>query len=102
MKIENIKKYEELMEADFAVIDFYAEWCGPCRMLLPIVEKMAEEHPEFNLYKLNIDDFADLAEKHNVQSVPTVIYFKKGQEVDRSSGFLAANVLKEKIEKNRK
>ena len=101
MKIENIEKYNELMSKDTAVIDFYADWCGPCRMLAPIVEQLSNEHPEFNLFKLNVDDFADLAEKHNVQSVPTIIYFKNGIEVDRSSGFMAVDVLKERIEKNR-
>lgn len=101
MKIENIEKYNELMTKETAVIDFYAEWCGPCRMLGPIVEQLSQAHPEYNLYKLNIDDFADLAEKHNVQAVPTIIYFKNGVEVDRSNGFMAAEALEEKIKNNR-
>ncbi len=101
MKIENIEKYNELMNKENAVIDFYAEWCGPCRMLGPIVEQLSNEHPEYNLYKLNIDEFADLAEKHNVQSVPTIIYFKNGSEVDRTTGFLPADSLQERIEKNK-
>ncbi len=101
MKIENKAKYDELMKADYAVIDFYAEWCGPCRMLGPVVEETSSAHPEFNLYKVNIDEFPELAEKHNVQAVPTIIYFKNGQEVDRSNGFMAGSVLVERIQKNR-
>lgn len=101
MKIENIEKYNELMNKESAVIDFFAEWCGPCRMLGPIVEEISNEHPEYNLYKLDIDEFSDLAEKHNVQSVPTIIFFKKGVEVDRKSGFMPADTLKELIEKNK-
>ncbi len=102
MKIENKSKYDELMQADYAVIDFFAEWCGPCRMLGPVIEKISEAHPEYNLYKLNIDDFSDLAEKHNVQSIPTIIYFKNGQEVGRSNGFIPENQLLSNIENYRK
>lgn len=101
MKIENIEKYNELMTEKTAVIDFFAEWCGPCRMLTPIIEELSHSHPEYNLYKLDIDNFSDLAEKHNVQAVPTIIFFKNGVEVDRVSGFVPAETLEERILKNR-
>ncbi len=101
MKIDSKAQYEKLMKEEYAVIDFYAEWCGPCRMLGPVVEEVSSQHPEFNLYKIDIDVLPEIAEKHNVQSVPTIIYFKNGQEVDRSNGFLAGSVLTDRIQKNR-
>lgn len=100
MKIKNVEEFNELINKEHAVVDFYAEWCGPCRMLGPVVEKIQNDHPEYNLMKLDIDEFADLAEKYNVQSVPTIIYFKNGKEVDRSSGFMAEDILIERITKN--
>lgn len=76
------------------LIDFWATWCGPCRMLSPIVNDVAATHPELKVGKVNIDEQPDLANQFNVMSIPTLIVFKDGQKVNESVGL----VTKEKIE----
>lgn len=76
------------------LIDFWATWCGPCRMLSPIVDDVAAAHPELKVGKVNIDEQPDLANQFNVMSIPTLIVFKDGQKVNESVGLVA----KEKIE----
>ena len=76
------------------LIDFWATWCGPCRMLSPIVDDVAATHPELKVGKVNIDEQPDLANQFNVMSIPTLIVFKDGQKVNESVGLGA----KEKIE----
>ena len=71
---------KEVLESDKPVIvDFWATWCGPCRMLGPIVEELAEEHPEIKVCKVNVDDEPDLAQEYGVMSIPFVASFKAGQ-----------------------
>ena len=70
----------EVLESDKPVIvDFWATWCGPCRMLGPVVEELAEEHPEIKVCKVNVDDEPDLAQQFGVMSIPFVASFKGGQ-----------------------
>lgn len=76
------------------LIDFWATWCGPCRMLSPIVDDVAATHPELKVGKVNIDEQPDLANQFNVMSIPTLIVFKDGQKVNESVGLVS----KEKIE----
>ncbi|SEQ90672.1 thioredoxin [Treponema bryantii] len=71
---------KEVLESDKPVIvDFWATWCGPCRMLGPIVSELAEEHPEIKVCKVNVDDEPDLAQQFNVMSIPFIATFKNGQ-----------------------
>lgn len=70
-----------------ALIDFYADWCGPCKMLAPVIEQLAGELDDVLVGKVNIDDVPQLAEKFGVMSIPTVIVLKDGKEVQRSVGF---------------
>lgn len=76
------------------LIDFWATWCGPCRMLSPIIDDVAAAHPELKVGKVNIDEQPDLANQFNVMSIPTLIVFKDGQKVNESVGLIA----KEKVE----
>ncbi len=70
----------EVLESDKPVIvDFWATWCGPCRMLGPVVAEIAEEHPEIKVCKVNVDDEPDLAQQYGVMSIPFVVSFKNGQ-----------------------
>lgn len=78
---------EEVLKSDKPVlVDFWASWCGPCRMLGPVVEKLAEEHPEFKVCKVNVDEEQDLAGRFSVMSIPTVIAFKNGEKSGQSVG----------------
>ena len=68
------------------LLDFYADWCGPCRMVAPIVEEIAAEHPEYAVGKVNVDDEAELAQKFGIVSIPTLVVIKNGQVVTQSAG----------------
>ena len=76
-----------LKSSKVVLIDLYADWCGPCKMLGPIVEEVAEEQGDkYDIFKLNVDEAPEIAEKYGVMSIPTMIFFKDGQEVFRSTG----------------
>lgn len=78
---------EEVLNAEKTVlVDFWAEWCGPCKMLSPIVDQIAQEHPEIKVCKVNIDDEAALAMEYKVMSIPTLVVFKNGEKVNQSVG----------------
>lgn len=77
----------EVMNCDKPVlIDFYADWCGPCRMVAPIVAEIAEEHPEYKICKVNVDEEGALAEKFEVMSIPALFVIKDGKIADQSVG----------------
>ena len=79
---------EEVVNSDKPVlIDFWASWCGPCKMLAPSVAKLAEEHPEIKVGKVNVDDEQALAMRFGITSIPTLILFKGGQAVNHTMGF---------------
>ena len=69
-----------------ALVDFYADWCGPCRMVSPIVDEIAEERSDITVGKVNVDDENALAMKYDVMSIPTLIVFKDGKEAARIVG----------------
>ena len=77
------------------LIDFYADWCGPCKMLAPLVEQVAAESSDYDVYKLNVDEAPELAVKYGVMSIPTLIVFKGGEAAARSVGVQSKqNILK--------
>ena len=82
---ENFDK--EVMQAEGTVlVDFWAAWCGPCRMIAPAVEKIAEERPDVKVCKVNIDDEQELAIKYGVMSIPTLMVVKNGEIVNTAVG----------------
>ena len=85
--VTNENFHKEVMQAEGTVlIDFWAAWCGPCRMIAPAVEKIAEEHPEVKVCKINIDDEQELAIRHGVMSIPTLMVVKNGEIVNTAVG----------------
>ena len=81
------ENFEEIKASDKPVlIDFYADWCGPCRMVLPIVAKIADEHPEYVIGKGNVDEEGELAKSFGVMSIPTLVVLKGGEVVNKAIG----------------
>lgn len=68
------------------LVDFYADWCGPCKMLSPVVDEIANQSDAYSVYKLNVDDAPEIAMRYGVMSIPTLIVFKGGREVDKKVG----------------
>ncbi|MBO5470399.1 MAG: thioredoxin [Lachnospiraceae bacterium] len=78
---------QEVLKAEQTVmVDFWAAWCGPCKMLSPIVDQIAEEHPKIKVCKVNIDEEPSLAIDYKVMSIPTLLVFKNGEKVNMSIG----------------
>ena len=90
MSAMNINKnnfHEEVMNSEKPVlIDFWAPWCGPCRMVVPIIDEIAAEHPEYKVVKVNVDEEVELASQFGVASIPTLVVMQNGMEVERSVG----------------
>ncbi len=78
---------EVLQSSKPVLVDFWASWCGPCRMLAPTLDEIAAEHPEITLAKVNVDEEQELAVQFQVMSIPTLILFKGGKPVATSIGF---------------
>ena len=78
---------EEVLNSDKPVlVDFWAPWCGPCRMVLPIIEEIAEENDDIKVVKINVDEDPELANQFGVMTIPTLYVFKNGQAVNHRSG----------------
>ncbi|HRX16434.1 MAG TPA: thioredoxin [Spirochaetota bacterium] len=92
----------EVEDSDVPVlVDFYADWCGPCRMIAPVIEKLAGKYSgKVKVAKLDVDNASDLAQRFDVSGIPTVILFKGGKPVDRFSGALPENAIDDFISRN--
>ena len=78
---------EEVLNSDKPVlVDFWASWCGPCRMVVPIVEEIARENPDIKVVKINVDEEGELASQFRIMSIPTLMVVKNGQVVNQATG----------------
>lgn len=93
VKIYGGNNFDEIIK-DRILVDFYADWCGPCKMLGPVLEKI----DGIDILKVNVDDNQDLARKYGVMSIPCLILFENGEEVKRNVGFMPEAKIKEFIE----
>lgn len=96
---KNDFKQEVLEQKGLVFVDFYADWCGPCQMLKPVLEKISEKTKEIQIVKVNVDDNANLCGEYGIYSIPHVLIFKNGLVVDQFIGFRTENQIDEIIEK---
>ena len=89
---------KEVINSDKTVlIDFYADWCGPCKAYSPIVESVASENEDIKVVKINVDNAQDIAIKYQVMSIPTTVVIKNGQEINRAVGMMSKSDLLEMV-----
>lgn len=90
-----------LADSGLSVVDFWAEWCGPCRMLAPTIESVAEEFAgKMKVYKMNVDQNQDTPARFHIRGIPTLIFFKGGQPVDQLVGNQPKDVIVQTIQKH--
>lgn len=90
----NDSKFNNDINKDIVIVDFYADWCGPCRALAPILDELSNE---VNIVKVNVDEAPETSKKYGVMSIPTLIVFKNGKEVNKSIGLCSKDDIKEML-----
>lgn len=91
----NEKEFNEKIKTGKVLVDCYAPWCGPCRMLGPIIDELASEVTDYSFYKLNVDDSEEVAVKYGIMSIPCVLIFENGELKETSIGLKSKSELKE-------
>ena len=95
-KIISNNNFDEVKESKGKVlVDFYADWCGPCKMLMPVMEEISKD---YDVYKVNVDEAPNIAMTYNITSIPTMIFFKNGEEVERKVGLESVDKLSKIID----
>lgn len=101
MEIKSEQEFKDIINSDYALIDFFATWCGPCKMMGPVLENVASNRDSIKIAKVDVDKFESLARTYGVMSIPTLILFKNGQAIATKVGFTAEPLLNEWIDSNR-
>ena len=94
MKIVNKVEFDEMIKSGYTLVDFFANWCGPCKMLGPVLEGLTEEYPNVNFVKVDVDEEGELAAKYGVMSIPTVFILKDGEIVAKTGGMQPKSQIK--------
>lgn len=101
-KVATNTNFDGLLQSEkLVVVDFWAPWCGPCRVIAPILNELSEEMADrIEVVKVNVDDADEIAARYRIMSIPTLIFFKNGQAVDKTVGALSKKELTDKINAN--
>lgn len=90
---------KEILSSDkFILLDCWAPWCSPCRMLSPVITQIADEHPEIKVGKINIDEQPELAAKLEIMSIPTLLFIKNGEIFQKRVGFMPKDIIEELLD----
>ena len=102
IEITSKNQFNEALKSEkLTIVDFWAEWCGPCRVLKPLLHKIAGEHPKIQLLTINVDQNQELAEQYDINSIPAVFFFKNWEIIDSFVWVMPENEILEKIEANK-
>ena len=101
-KVATNTNFDDLLQdGKLVIVDFWATWCGPCRMLSPLLDEVEEEMADkVTVVKVNVDDADEIAMRYRIMNIPTLLFFKNGQLVDKTVGAMPKNVLVDKINAN--
>ena len=99
INIENENQFKQLVAEGVTLVDFYATWCGPCRMLAPIIEEIEEEYSDrVSVAKVDVDECGEIAAKYGINAIPALLVFKNKDLVETSVGFMAKDGIKELLD----
>jgi len=98
MKKVNAQEFNEEIKSGVVLTDFYADWCGPCKMMAPVLEAIDKENEALKVLKVNVDEEMELAGKYGIQSIPNLIIFKDGKAVDQIIGFQPKQAMLAKLQ----
>ena len=93
MEIKTVEEFNEVIKSDCVIVDFYATWCGPCKMQAPVLDELANSRSEVKIVKIDVDELPSIAKQYAVMSIPTLLLFKNGNLVDKKIGFTALPIL---------
>ncbi len=99
MEYGNVDNFENLISNDVVLVDFFANWCGPCKMLSPVLDDIASERSNVKIVKVDVDKNEELAKKYGIMSIPTLLLFKNGQVINKHIGYISKDMLIEMIGK---
>ena len=91
--INNAAEFDSLIKEGKVLVDFFATWCGPCKMLSPVLEEVSNENPDLLILKIDVDEVGDLAARYGIQAIPTLMLFKNGERVETRMGYQNKNQL---------
>ncbi|MBP3635823.1 MAG: thioredoxin [Bacilli bacterium] len=101
VKLINSKDFNEVLKNDVVLVDFFAKWCGPCKMISPIIDELSNEIDGVTFVKVDVDESSDLANMFSIMSIPTLMIFKKGELKGKNVGFMSKSEIIDFINQNR-
>ncbi|WHQ37333.1 thioredoxin [Spiroplasma sp. SV19] len=97
-EIKTVNDFEKaIADSKLTLVDFYADWCGPCKMIAPVISELAKDRGDVNFIKINVDELQDLAQNYGILSIPTLITFQNGNELKRKTGFVTRNEIEQEL-----
>ena len=98
VKVIGDSNFSEEIKDGVVVVDFYADWCGPCKMIAPVMEELSNDmEGKVKFCKVNVDNNQRISQEYGITNIPSILFFKNGQKVDMQVGFVPKNVLEQKI-----